>query len=115
MKSFPAGKLVSLKKGALVMKGKVFEDRQTWVIIPTVKKVVPAENCILLKLPKDFYLSYYEDKTLGKSFEIFCGGSEDDKNDLEISDYGEDADSRLGDSVIFESKEFFRRQTKPKS
>lgn len=115
VRSFPAGKFVSFRNGALVMKGKVFEEEQRWVIPPTDKKLLLAENCILLKLPKDFKLSYYEDKTLGKSFEIFCGNNENYKNDLEVSDYGEDADSRLGESSIFASNEFTSHKIKSKS
>lgn len=103
VRNFSAGKRVVLENGALVLKGKVFEGDQRWVVKPKKKKRFVAQDCIVLVLPESFYLSYFKNKSFGEAFENFCGLSDKQKNVLEIQDFGDLNDSKIGESMVNES------------
>lgn len=99
VKTFVTGKAHTFIDGALVMKGKVFNDEQVWIIKPKNKKRIIKENCIVLELPKNFYLSFDKLQGMGKAFERFCAG-DGDKPRIKVDELDDDLESKLDDSSM---------------
>ena len=72
MKNLKKGKKVVFAEGAIIMKGKVFEEQKGWVINPSITERDIIEDCIVLLFPVDFSLIFNDDISLSDAIIKFC-------------------------------------------